>query len=221
MKYYGLHWIAADDTPLQIRIETSTQRVWARFCPKNGEWTQWRRWDVDRDSKNVLLETSKNSINANLADKAKCLAQNVTIALSGAVNGSAQFNGAENITINTTAGNLSEALRDLRSSLKSLALKVASLEEGFRDIATFNNSLNELRQKLAMLEQSVNSLGGLGGSLDELAQKLASLEETANSISQFSENLDRLDRRQEKIVQEIRNLWEMVTGEDNYWDPGQ
>src|SRR5574344_2496237 len=53
-------------------------------------------------SGNVSITSVANTTNANHANQANQLAKSVNIGLSGAVQGSASFNGANDITIKTT-----------------------------------------------------------------------------------------------------------------------
>lgn len=153
MKYYGLHWIADDGTPLQVRIETRLQEVWARSCPRGGEWTAWRRLDVNRNADNTLNETVANATNAKTADVATRLAKAVTINLQGAVTGTGTFTGANDIYINTTAGSSSGA-GSLESKINALEQRVAALEGS--NAAT--SEINTLKQKVWKLESDVSIL---------------------------------------------------------------
>lgn len=98
MRFYGLHWTSDGGCPLQVRIDTRTLEVWARSCPRGGEWTPWRRLDVYRNADGTLNETVYNCETANR------LANPVTINLSGAVTGYAQFDGSGDVNIVTAKG---------------------------------------------------------------------------------------------------------------------
>lgn len=129
MIFYGLHWTFNGETPLQIRIETRTCEVWARSCPRGGEWTAWRRLDARRKADGTLDEVADKAINAETADTAVRLARPVTFNLTGAVVGNGQFDGGSNVFIKTSIGSAGE-LGELQKRLKELEMRVASLEGG-------------------------------------------------------------------------------------------
>ncbi|MBO4300906.1 MAG: hypothetical protein J5861_04810 [Desulfovibrio sp.] len=111
MKYYGLHWKASDNVPLQVRVDTNVDpdlQVWARWAPSGGSWTAWRRLDVVRNEDGTLNETVQEAIHAASADTATSLSTTCSVTFEGDVTGSFDFNGTDDITCNlklsSTAG---------------------------------------------------------------------------------------------------------------------
>lgn len=149
MKFYGLHWIADDGTPMQVRIETRTLRCWARSCPRGGEWTAWRRLDVERNSDGTLNETCMNAIHAKVADACNKLARTCSIYLSGAVTGAGILDGSGDVHI------------------------VTSLGEGGGD--NQGGAIESLEQRVAALEAQSGSGGDAGSRLGKLEMRQANI----------------------------------------------
>lgn len=133
MKFLGLHWKTDDGTPLQLLIENRKLHVWARSCPRGGEWTAWRRLDVDRNADGTLNETVANATNAKTADTATRLAKTISINLTGAVTGTGYLDGTQDVHIETSggsggdSGNVSGSIADLSNRIAGLEAKCASL----------------------------------------------------------------------------------------------
>lgn len=151
MNFLGLHWKTDDGTPLQLLIENRTLHVWARSCPRGGEWTGWRRLDVERNADGTLNETVATATNAKSADTATRLAKAVSINLTGAITGSAIFDGAQDVFIETGGGSLSD--------------RVSALEGGLPP--------NEVHDHLSRLW---NTVGGLLEDVDKLKKNMGSGE---------------------------------------------
>lgn len=159
MKFYGLHWKASDGTPLQIRIETRTMEMWARSCPRGGEWTAWRRLDVYRKADGTLDEVVAQATNAKNADTATRLATPVTINLNGEVVGSGIFDGANSIYISTRLGSASET-GALQTQVDTLKQKLSEIEAGNTGAATdMKNRITKLEKDIAHLQALHNSGG--------------------------------------------------------------
>lgn len=112
MLYYGLHFTSDDNTPLQVRVDTKTQQVFARSCP-NGQWTAWRRLDVLRNPDGTLAEEVSEATHAKRADSAGRLSRPVKIIFAGDVSGEAIFDGSNDITIQLTVQKLTDILNKL------------------------------------------------------------------------------------------------------------
>ena len=112
MKYYGLHFIGEDKTPLQVRVDTSTLQVFARSCP-NGQWTAWRRLDVIRNPDGTLAEEVAEATHAKRSDADGRLSSAVKIALTGDAQGEAFFDGSQHISINVNIPSLAGILNRL------------------------------------------------------------------------------------------------------------
>lgn len=206
MKYYGLHWTSDDGTEIQARLALENLELWARSCPRGGEWSAWRRLDVVRGADGVLQEIAQKAIaaisaqkaasaasaelaerakqadrsasadnakraekaakadnaahadkadtadKARTADTAKQLAMAVTIALSGAVTGSTQFDGINNVTIQTRPG---KEITDLQAALARLQQSVGGLAGSISGINAANGNL---ASRLTQLENRVKAL---------------------------------------------------------------
>lgn len=158
MNFYGLHWICSDGTPLQIKLETRTLHLWARSCPRGGEWTKWRRLDVDRNEDGTLNESVSNASHATTADTATRLARSIRINLTGAVTGSGETDGTQDVNIVTVGENgVTDAVNDLIQKLtarvEALEAKCASLEPG--TIATIQNRQNNIISEIRSLRNMV------------------------------------------------------------------
>lgn len=132
MKYYGLHFVGDDLTPIQVRFGLNDQQCWMRSCP-NGEWTAWRRLDADRNADGTLDETVSNAKTADTAMKAKRLEKTVTISVSGDMTGSVSFDGSqEAVSLSLSAVNqedYSGPIDDLKKRVAALEADVATLQE--------------------------------------------------------------------------------------------
>lgn len=115
MKYYGLHFVGDDKTPVQVCVDTRKQRVFARSCP-NGEWTAWRRLDVMRNADGTLAEEVAEATHAKRADAANRLSNPMKITFSGDVSGEVSFDGSVNVTCVVSI----PGLGDIRNRLDKL-----------------------------------------------------------------------------------------------------
>nr|DAJ67744.1 MAG TPA: Dec protein, OB-Fold, Decoration, VIRAL PROTEIN [Caudoviricetes sp.] len=120
MKYYGLHFVGDDKTPVQVRVNTSNQQIWCRSCPK-GEWTAWRRLDVERKLDGTLDEEVAESTHAKNADVAGKLRYAVRLEMTGDAFGEASFDGSQNTSINLSIPALSGILNRLDALEKKSA----------------------------------------------------------------------------------------------------
>lgn len=98
MKYYGLHFTGSDHTPLQVRVDTRTQQVFARSCP-NGQWTSWRRLDVLRNADGTLAEEVEEATHAKKADSAGRWTWPMRLTFTGDVTGQVMFDGSANKSV--------------------------------------------------------------------------------------------------------------------------
>ena len=128
MIFYGLHFVGDDKVPVQVRISTSNQQIWARSAP-NGEWTEWRRLDVIRNLDGTLAEEVTEATHAKSADAAGRLKNQVKITFSGDVSGSVSFDGSASV-----ACALSSA------GLGSLSSRISSLEDRINNLGTGSNT---------------------------------------------------------------------------------
>ena len=128
MIFYGLHFVGDDKVPVQVRISTSNQQIWARSAP-NGEWTEWRRLDVIRNLDGTLAEEVTEATHAKSADAAGRLKNQVKITFSGDVSGSVSFDGSASVgCVLSIAG------------LGSLSSRISSLEDRINNLGTGSNT---------------------------------------------------------------------------------
>lgn len=158
MNFLGLHWKTNDGTPLQLLIENRTLHVWARSCPRGGEWTGWRRLDVERNADGTLNEIVASATNAKTADTATRLAKAVAINLTGAVTGTGYFDGSQDVYIETIADNsgsseISGSLADLSNRIAALEAKCASLNN--ETISRLENRQNNIISEIRSLRNMV------------------------------------------------------------------
>lgn len=117
MKFYGLHFVGDDRTPLQVCVDTRNQRVFARSCP-NGEWTSWRRLDVMRNADGTLAEEVAEATHAKSADVASRLRTAMRMLFKGDVTGEVRFDGSIDVEVNLSS-----------ARLNSLESRIAALEK--------------------------------------------------------------------------------------------
>lgn len=106
MKYYGLHFVGDDKTPVQVCVDTRLQRVFARSCP-NGEWTEWRRLDVMRNADGTLAEQVTEATHAKSADTAGRLKVPVRLIFTGDVSGEVRLDGSQDVVVRLSVPQLS------------------------------------------------------------------------------------------------------------------
>lgn len=123
MNFYGLHFVGDDKIPVQVRLSTSNQQIWARSAP-NGEWTEWRRLDVKRNADGTLAEEVTEATHAKSADAAGRLKNQVKITFSGDVSGSVSFDGSASVACALSIAGLGS----LSSSISSLDSRISALE---------------------------------------------------------------------------------------------
>lgn len=150
--YYGLHWVSSNDVPLQVRVDIDDLSIWARFAPKNGAWTDWRRLDAEYLSNGVIKGTVENALHAGSADSATTassadsassagaisggvdsadsasvagkLRRAMTITYNGDATGTVTFDGSKDVTCKLTVA----ALTDVLSRLSKLEKTVKTLQ---------------------------------------------------------------------------------------------
>ena len=120
MKYYGLHFTGDDKEPLQVRVSMENQQIWCRSCI-NGEWTAWRRLDVERNAEGEIDEKIAN-LKALTAER---LANPFVLRITGQGSGSARIDGA----LDTDLGLEIPALEDIFKRLGALEEEVVELEK--------------------------------------------------------------------------------------------
>ena len=128
MIFYGLHFVGDDKVPVQVRISTSNQQIWARSAP-NGEWTEWRRLDVIRNLDGTLAEEVTEATHAKSADAAGRLKNHVKITFSGDVSGSVSFDGSASVACALSI-----------AGLGSLSSRISSLEDRINNLGTGSNT---------------------------------------------------------------------------------
>lgn len=128
MIFYGLHFVGDDKVPVQVRISTSNQQIWARSAP-NGEWTEWRRLDVIRNLDGTLAEEVTEATHAKSADAAGRLKNQVKITFSGDVSGSVSFDGSASVECALSI-----------AGLGSLSSRISSLEDRINNLGTGSNT---------------------------------------------------------------------------------
>ena len=128
MIFYGLHFVGDDKVPVQVRISTSNQQIWARSAP-NGEWTKWRRLDVIRNLDGTLAEEVTEATHAKSADAAGRLKNQVKITFSGDVSGSVSFDGSASVACALSI-----------AGLGSLSSRISSLEDRINNLGTGSNT---------------------------------------------------------------------------------
>ena len=128
MIFYGLHFVGDDKVPVQVRISTSNQQIWARSAP-NGEWTEWRRLDVIRNLDGTLAEEVTEATHAKSADAAGRLKNQVKITFSGDVSGSVSFDGSASVACSLSI-----------AGLGSLSSRISSLEDRINNLGTGSNT---------------------------------------------------------------------------------
>ncbi len=127
MIFYGLHFVGDDKVPVQVRVSTSNQQIWARSAP-NGEWTAWRRLDVKRNLDGTLAEEVAEATHAKSADTAGRLKYPTKITFSGDVSGSVSFDGSVNVACALSI-----------SAIGSLGNRISKLEERINNLGTGSN----------------------------------------------------------------------------------
>jgi hypothetical protein len=128
MIFYGLHFVGDDKVPVQVRISTSNQQIWARSAP-NGEWTECRRLDVIRNLDGTLAEEVTEATHAKSADAAGRLKNQVKITFSGDVSGSVSFDGSASVACALSI-----------AGLGSLSSRISSLEDRINNLGTGRNT---------------------------------------------------------------------------------
>lgn len=129
MKYYGLHFVGDDKTPVQVCVDTRSQRVFARSCP-NGEWTAWRRLDVMRNADGTLAEQVTEATHAKSADIAGRLKVPVRLNFVGAASAQVSFDGSTDVEIRLSIPQLS-ALSERITALEKLSSSSGSSRDDY------------------------------------------------------------------------------------------
>ena len=126
MLYYGLHFTSDDRVPVQVRVDTSTQAVWARTAPRGGAWTEWRRLDVMRNADGSLKESIAEATHAKRADTAGRLTKAMKLKVTGDATGTVSLDGSGDVTL---ALNIAE-LASIRSRLAALEARPSGGNNG-------------------------------------------------------------------------------------------
>lgn len=214
MKYYGLHWTSDDGTEIQIRIALENLELWARSCPRGGEWTAWRRLDVLRGTDGILLETTREALFADNARKAESAAK-ADLAARASTAGLATLaenaKRAENAASADTAARAETAdsadTAKTAETAKRLAMAVTiALEGTVAGSALFDGAGNttirtrpgreiaDIQAALARLQQVVDglagSLDGINGANSGLASRLDELEKRLAALESGDGDMD-------------------------------
>ena len=128
MIFYGLHFVGDDKVPVQVRVSTSNQQIWARSAP-NGTWTEWRRLDVRRNLDGTLAEEVAEATHAKSADTAGRLKYQARITFSGDVSGSVSFDGSTNVSCALSI----PAIGSLSSRISKLEERIDNSGSGSND----------------------------------------------------------------------------------------
>lgn len=128
MIFYGLHFVGDDKVPVQVRVSTSNQQIWARSAP-NGTWTEWRRLDVRRNLDGTLAEEVAEATHAKSADTAGRLKYQTRITFSGDVSGSVSFDGSTNVSCALSI----PAIGSLSSRISKLEERIDNSGSGSND----------------------------------------------------------------------------------------
>lgn len=129
MQYYGLHFVGADNVPVQVRINTRDLQIWARSAP-NGSWNEWRRLDVPRNSDGTLTAGVSEATQAKSSDSAGRLKYPFKITFTGDATGSLSTDGSGDVSCALTIPSL--------SSLSSLSSRISALEERINNLSNTN-----------------------------------------------------------------------------------
>lgn len=127
MIFYGLHFVGDDKVPVQVRVSTSNQQIWARSAP-NGTWTEWRRLDVRRNLDGTLAEEVAEATHAKSADTAGRLKYPTRITFLGDVSGSVSFDGSTNVSCALSI-----------PAIGSLSSRISKLEERINNSGSGSN----------------------------------------------------------------------------------
>lgn len=114
--FYGLHFTSDAGQVCQVRVNTANGHVHLR-ATHNGDWSAWRRVDVERNADGTLAEEVQDATNAKRADVAGRLSGSVTLTFEGDVSGIVRFDGSQG-NISTTLK--VPALADILSRLERL-----------------------------------------------------------------------------------------------------
>lgn len=232
MKHYGLHWTSDDGTEIQIRIALEILELWARACPRGGEWSAWRRLDVRRGADGILLETVRKALSADSAQKADTAAKADLANRAIAADKAAQANTAKRAdtaakadaaTRAETAANADSARTAETAKQLAMAVTIAlagtvtgsALFNG-KDDVTIQTSpgkeITDLQSALAKLQQSVNglagSVSGINGANGSLASRLTQLENRVKALEDALANNDKDDAEQllSRVMSKVYNL---------------
>lgn len=136
MQYYGLHFVGADNVPVQVRINTRDLQIWARSAP-NGSWNEWRRLDVTRNTDGTLTAGVSEATQAKSSDIAGRLKYPFRITFTGDVSGSLSTDGSGDV---------------------SCELSVASLSDLSNKNSSLSKEITDLKNRISSLEERVNNL---------------------------------------------------------------
>ena len=129
MQYYGLHFVGADNVPVQVRINTRDLQIWARSAP-NGSWNEWRRLDVTRNADGTLTAGVSEATQAQSSDSAGRLKYPFKVTFTGDATGSFSTDGSGDVSCALSIPAL--------SNLSSLSSRVSALEERINSLSNTN-----------------------------------------------------------------------------------
>lgn len=166
IRYFGLHWADDSGAALQARVDLLSQQVWARCSDKGGEWTEWRRLDVERSADETIKGVIEKAIKATSADTASRLARAFSISLTGEVTGSAKIDGATPVEIVTKVSDNGE-LAKLRENFKKLTNRLDDTDDNFDGlIKDSEERLETLERRQGNIISQVRRLMDWAGSGD-------------------------------------------------------
>lgn len=236
MKYYGCHWTSDDGTELQIRLDIESLELWARSCPKGGEWQSWRRLDVLRDGNGILLETAAKAVKADSAETAAkaALADLATRAQTAdkatqavSADDASHAANADNATRAQSADNANHAqtAETAKRLAQTVTISITGAVSGTGHLdgsgavsipTQAGDAFSELQSGIDRLNSTVN---GLGGRLDgaeagngTLAQRMGALEKKIADMEAAASSgvtsLDTLGYRTNYLFSEVNRLSE-------------
>lgn len=81
-----------------VALHLPTGRIYSRMSYQGGEFSQWRRLDVDRKANGTLKEKAEEAERAQTADTAGRLRSPIKITFEGAISGVVAFDGSANVS---------------------------------------------------------------------------------------------------------------------------
>lgn len=102
-----------------VALHLPTGRIYSRMSYQGGEFSQWRRLDVERKANGTLNEKVEEAERAQTADTAGRLRTPIKITFAGDVSGVVAFDGSMNVscTLSIPAlAALEKRIKDLEDS---------------------------------------------------------------------------------------------------------